>query len=266
MGNMHNGHAKRFSAFISLTFFLVMANLSFAADTPSAFKDSYTAMEFVFVKGGCFEMGNTFRYEYIGLEPAHEVCLDDYYLGAYEVTQEQWEKVMGNNPSRFKEGTNHPVETVSWNDAQQFIEKLNVRNGRQYRLPTEAEWEYAARSGGKKERYAGTDIEEELGEYAWFEKNAGGKTHPVGQKRPNELGLYDMSGNVWEWCSDWHDQDYYKNCIRTNPMGPSSGEKRVFRGGSWRNGPPHVRTSGRARLAPSRQGASLGFRVGFSAR
>ena len=126
--------------------------------------------------------------------------------------------------------------------------------------------EYAARSGGKKEKYAGTDLEEELGEYAWFEKNSGGKTHPVGQKRPNGLGLYDMGGNVWEWCSDWYDQDYYKNGIRTNPTGPSSGEKRMFRGGSWRNAPLHVRASGRARLAPSKQGASLGFRVGFSAR
>ena len=203
--------------------------------TGKTLKDPHTGMEFVFVKGGCYQMGESYN--------AHEVCVDDFYIGKYEVTQGQWKAVMGNNPSSFSScGDNCPVEQVSWNDAQEFIQRLNqkTKNNPQppfskgeFRLPTEAEWEYAARSGGKSEKYSGTSSESELGDYAWYDKNSGSKTHPVGQKKPNGLGIYDMSGNVWEWVSDWYDSDYYKNSPKNNPTGPSSGKEKVLRGGSW---------------------------------
>jgi formylglycine-generating enzyme required for sulfatase activity len=191
--------------------------------------------------------------------------VDDFYLGKYEVTQGQWEKVMGNNPSKFK-GRNNPVEMVSWNDVQQFIERLNSQNNRKYRLPTEAEWEYAARSGGKREKWAGTSKESVLEEYAWYIDNSGSKTHPVGQKRLNELGLHDMSGNVWEWCADWHDQNYYQRSPINNPGGPSSGEARVLRGGSWGDYPRDVRAANRVFAYPSERENFSGFRLGASAR
>jgi sulfatase modifying factor 1 len=198
----------------------------------SFFEDPVTGMEFVFVKGGCYEMGDTFGGGF-PWETAHEVCVNDFYMGKYEVTQEQWEKLMGSNPSNFKDNDKNPVECVSWNDAQHFIDRLNNQSGRKYRLPTEAEWEYAARSGGKKEKFSGTSAADELGEYAWYSYNAGGKPHPVGRGRPNGLGFYDMSGNVWEWCSDWYDEKYYKTSPRNNPKGPDDGSLRVRRGGSF---------------------------------
>ena len=190
-------------------------------------------MEFILVKGGCFEMGDTFGDGGEDEKPVHEVCLKDFYLGKFEVTQGQWKKVMGSNPSRFKEGDDQPVEMVSWNDAQEFIRRLNQTSGRNYRLPTEAEWEYAARSGGKREKWAGTSNEAELEGYAWVRSNSGRRTHPAGKKRPNGLGIYDMSGNVWEWVNDWYDKDYYRSSPRSDPTGPVSGQSKVLRGGSW---------------------------------
>ena len=198
----------------------------------SFFADPVTGMEFVFVRGGCYEMGDTFG-DGFPWETPHEVCVNDFYLGKYEVTQRQWKKVMGKNPSNFTGNDENPVECVSWYDAQHFIDRLNSQSGRNYRLPTEAEWEYAARSGGKKEKFSGTSREEELGEYAWYTYNAEGRPHPVGQGRPNGLGFYDMSGNVWEWCSDWYDENYYKSSPRNNPKGPDDGSLRVRRGGSF---------------------------------
>ncbi|MDO9289441.1 MAG: formylglycine-generating enzyme family protein, partial [Thermodesulfovibrionales bacterium] len=203
-------------------------------------KDNVTGMELVFVKGGCYQIGEE--------DDAHEVCVDDFYIGKYEVTQGQWKAIngTGNNPSHFKDcGDNCPVENLSWNDAQDFINKLNqkTKNNPQapftkgeFRLPTEAEWEYAAKSGGKNEKWAGTSNESELGDYAWYDKNSGSKTHPTGQKKPNGFGLYDMSGNVSEWVNDWYDSDYYKNSPKDNPKGPSSGSDKVLRGGSWSGG------------------------------
>ena len=149
-------------------------------------------------------------------------------MGRTEVTQGQWEKIMGSNPSHFKKGTNYPVEQVSWNDIQEFILKLSNQSGKSYRLPTEAEWEYAARSGGKEEKYAGGS---NLDAVAWYDGNSGNSTHPVAQKRPNGLGIYDMSGNVWEWCQDWYGEKYYGNSPHSNPTGPLSGSDRVYRGG-----------------------------------
>ncbi len=237
------------------------------------FKDPYTGMEFVFIKGGCFAMGDTsgdgkfdvspFSFAKVDPKSIHEVCIDDFYLGVYEVTQGQWEKVIGDNPSAFKGGENYPVEEVSWVEVQQFLDQMNKETGGKYRLPTEAEWEYAARSGGKKEIFSGTNRVEELDQFAWYK---GRGTSPVGQKKPNGLGLYDMSGNVWEWCFDWFDPRYYRNSPRDNPKGPSTGHVRVRRGGSWAEPYFHLRAAHRAGHNPSGRWNDIGFRVSFSAR
>jgi len=232
----------------------------------SPFTDPVAGMEFVFVKGGCFQMGDTFGDGDSDEKPVHEVCVDDFYLGKYEVTQGQWEKVMGNNPSYFK-GMNNPVERVSWDDVQQFIDRLNNQSGRKYRLPTEAEWEYAARSGGKREEYSGTSQEAELGQYAWYGNTS--ITHAVGEKRPNGLGLYDMTGSVWEWCADWYDANYYKNSAKDNPRGPGNGQERVLRGGAWAifaSAPRSGRAANRDRSGPAHRTYDCGFRMGLSAR
>ncbi len=215
----------------------------------------------VFVKGGCYDMGDTFGDGESVERPVHNVCVDDFYIGETEVTQAKWREVMGNNPSYFKDCDDCPVEMVSWNDNQEFIERINQKTGKAFRLPTEAEWEYAARSGGKKEKYSGTSSESELGEYAWYDKNSGRQTHPVKQKRPNAIGLYDMSGNVWEWVQDWNDKSYYKNSPMDNPKGPSSGSYRVFRGGSWFVTGMNARTACRAGYFPGAQYKYIGFRM-----
>lgn len=230
---------------------------------PRQFKAPDNGMEFVFVKGECFQMGDSFGDGDIDEKPVHDVCIDDFYMGKYEVTQGQWQAIMGNNPSNFKNcGDNCPIEEVSWNDAQEFIKRLNSRTGsKQYRLPTEAEWEYAARSGGKKEKWAGTGNESELGDYAWYFKNSANKTHPVGQKKPNGLGLYDMSGNVWEWVQDRYNQHYYNNSQRNNPAGPISGQNRVLRGGSWDLDASGSRTALRDRSRPDLINSVNGLRL-----
>ena len=205
-------------------------------------------------------MGDTFGDGESEEKPVHEVCVDDFYIGKYEVTQGQWKAIMGSNPSHFSNcGDNCPVESVSWNDIQDFINKLNQKTGKSYRLPTEAEWEYAARSGGKSEKYAGTSNESELGDYAWYDKNSGSKRHPVGQKKPNGLGIYDMTGNVWEWVNDWYDSDYYKNSPKSNPTGPSSGkEYKVLRGGGWVAGARDLVTSFRFWYVPTTRTSTSG--------
>ncbi|KAF0159731.1 MAG: hypothetical protein FD159_229 [Syntrophaceae bacterium] len=227
-----------------------------------ALTDSVTGIELIFVKGGCYQMGDTVGGGESNEKPVHEVCVNDFYMGKYEVTQGQWKKVMGNNPSYYSGcGDNCPVEMVSWNDVQTFVEKLNRNSGKRYRLPTEAEWEYAARSGGKSEKWPGTSSESSLGDYAWYSSNSGSKTHPVGQKQPNGLGLHDMSGNVWEWCSDWYGNKYYNQSPRDNPAGPSSGSLRVQRGGSWGNFAASTRAADRYRVKPGVRYCDLGFRL-----
>jgi formylglycine-generating enzyme required for sulfatase activity len=225
--------------------------------TGETFVEPVTGMEFIYVPGGSFMMGDVFGVGYGDEKPVHEVELDGFYMGKYPVTQQQWVKVMGKNPSYFK-GDNNPVENVSWNDAQKFIEELiKMNDGKyQFRLPTEAEWEYAARSGGKNEKYAGGDDVEAV---AWYGENSGGKTHPVGQKMPNGLGIYDMSGNVWEWCRDWYGE-YSQGKVK-NPTGPPSGSGRVLRGGSWRGNTVDCRTSNRFNNRPDNSGLSIGFRL-----
>lgn len=199
------------------------------------------------VDGGSFMMGATSEQGSDAEDdekPAHRVTVGDFFIGTYPVTQKLWRDVMGSLPSDIPSnfrGDNKPVVCVSWNDCQDFITKLNRRRSEmnlaefsswRFRLPTEAEWEYAAR-GGKQSRgykYAGSNDIERV---AWYTSNSNSQIHEVGGKSPNELGIYDMSGNVWEWCSDWYDRDYYKSSPTTNPRGPSSGSDRVLRGGGW---------------------------------
>ncbi len=221
--------------------------------------------EMVLVHGGCFQMGSIFsegaRYE----KPVHEVCVGDFYIGKYEVTQGEWEVVMGSNPSVFKGDLNRPVEHVSYNDVIDFINKLRLRTGKKYRLPTEAEWEFAARSGGKDELWAGISDVFELEDYAWYKDSSDGRTHPVGQKKPNEIGLYDMSGNVWEWIWDRFDTKYYETSPKDNPKGPLNGEHRVIRGGSWSNHPRYIRSVDRGWVTPNGIYVDGGFRLAISA-
>ena len=192
--------------------------------------------------------------------PTHKVTLSGYMIGKTEVTQELWQAVMGSNPSRFK-GDNLPVEQVSWNDCQEFIKKLNSLTGLNFRLLTEAEWEYAARGGNKSKgyKYSGSG-DYDIGSVAWYHSNSSSKTHAVATKSANELGLYDMSGNVWEWCSDWYGD--YSSGSQTNPKGPSSGSGRVCRGGSWDSYARRCRVSNRSYCnSPDFRNSDLGLRL-----
>ena len=250
---------------------------------------------FVYVEGGTFGMGSNNGYSFE--KPVHNVTLSSYYVAKTEVTQIQWAAVMGNNPSDFK-GDNRPVECVSWYDAIVFCNKLSMMdkktpvysvNGKTdpdtwnykpcqgnsisgtitmniksngYRLPTEAEWEFAAWGGKKRKgyKYSGSD---NLSRVAWYDDNSGNKTHDVAKKSPNELGLYDMSGNVWEWCWDWYGS--YGSSAQTNPVGPSSGDSRVRRGGSWVYDSDFCRVTFRINDGPDGRNHYVGFRLVRSA-
>ena len=214
----------------------------------------------VSVEGGTFTMGATSEQgsdAYSDEKPTHNVTLSDYMICKTEVTQELWQAVMGSNPSYFR-GNNLPVEKASWNDCQEFIKKLNSLTGLQFRLPTEAEWEYAARGGNRSKgyKYSGSN---DIGSVAWYYNPSSSKTHAVATKSPNELGLYDMSGNVYEWCSDWHGD--YSSGSQTNPKGPTSGSYRVIRGGSWVIGARSCRVSYRGGNNPGSRYDGLGLRL-----
>ncbi|RLC50046.1 MAG: hypothetical protein DRZ79_05015, partial [Candidatus Cloacimonadota bacterium] len=228
-----------------------------------------TGTEMIAVQGDTFQMGskNGKKRE----KPMHSVTVSDFYIGKYEVTQKEWKEIMENNPSYFT-GDNLPVENVSWYDAVEFCNKKSIKEGltpcytgsgknikcdfsaNGYRLPTEAEWEYAARGGNKRQsatlsktednKYSGSN---NIDKVAWCSSNSGYKTHPVGTKQPNELGIYDMSGNVWEWCNDWYDKNYYSNSPKNKPLGPKKGKYCVLRGGSWNNNASYCRVSFRGR-------------------
>ena len=242
----------------------------------------------IFVKGGSFQMGSN---EQDNEKPIHSITVSDFYIGKYEVTQKEWKAVMGNNPSHFIKRTGflgfgekydlekHPVEQVSWYDAVEFCNKKSEKEGLQpcysdsgknitcdfskngYRLPTEAEWEYAARGGTESENansrlYSGSNT---IGDVAWYSSNSGSKTHQVGTKQANELGIHDMSGNVWEWCWDWHRD--YTSSSQTNPRGASSGSYRVARGGSWGADADYCRVAIRGGSTPDRSYDYVGFRL-----
>lgn len=217
-----------------------------------------TEMEFVWVPGGEFIMGNQFGGGFSNEKPLHEVELDGFWMGKYPVLQEEWIAAMGSKPPSFKEGERYPVEQVSWVDAQAFITEMNRDEDARFRLPTEAEWEYAARSGGRREEYAGGD---EVDRLAWCSENSGGMLHPVGKKAPNGLGLYDMSGNVLEWCQDWFHDEYYQKIACSNPTGPSKGTFRALRGGSWDSAPNYVRAAARNYWEPDNRDFYTGFRL-----
>jgi len=217
------------------------------------------------VSGNTFEMGCSpgDALCYSDESPRHSVTLSPFEIGRYEVTQGQWKAVMGGNPSSHDDcGDNCPVENVSWEDVQTFLDALNLRTGSSYRLCTEAEWEYAARAGTETRWYCG-DNESCLDDIAWYFDNSfdAGDTsqHPVGQKAPNAWDLYDMIGNVWEWVNDWQG-DYSASSV-TDPTGPESGSERVVRGGAWTFQTSHCRSSARYDYAPSYDGSFLGFRL-----
>jgi len=218
-------------------------------------------IEMVHVKGGKFKMGCVDEQDNCVSDerPRHEVKLKDYYIGKYPVTQKQWWSVMGVNPSN-REGENLPVEQVSWDDVQEFIKRLNVLTGKKYRLPTEAEWEYAARGGALSNgrKFSGHPY---LNDVAWYEYNSYGSTQPVGTKEPNELGAYDMLGNVWEWVGDWYDKYYYKGSPIKNPGGPKYGNERVSRGCCFNSGESVCRVSLRNYQKPNSRTIYLGFRL-----
>jgi formylglycine-generating enzyme required for sulfatase activity len=236
-------------------------------------------MHFVFIPAGEFSMGspNDEKDRHDNEGPVHKVEISKpFYMGKYEVTQAEWKKVTGNSPSHFK-GDNNPVEQVSWDDCQDFLKKLNEGVGSkalqrlggdergaetphyELALPTEVQWEYTCRAGTQT-RFSFGDREEDLGEYAWYRGNSDGKTpHPVGGKKPNAWGLYDMHGNVWEWCSDWYAS--YASGSVTDPVGATSGEFRVARGGSWSYAARHSRAAFRGRCGPGNRNAYLGLRL-----
>ena len=221
------------------------------------------SIDMVKVEAGTFMMGATSEMQnpYDDEKPVHQVTLtNNYYIGKYEVTQALWKTVMGSNSSKFK-GDNLPVEQVSWNDCQEFIGKLNGLTDKKFRLPTEAEWEYAAR-GGKKSRgyqYSGSS---NISDVAWYDGNSGRKTRPVGTKQANELGIYDMSGNVYEWCQDWYGS--YVSSPQTNPTGAVCGSRRVYRGGSWGSNARYCRSSFRHFDTPDNRSYYLGLRLVLS--
>ncbi len=211
----------------------------------------------VYVSGGTFIMGGDDSSDQM---PTHSVTLSSYYICKYEVTQALWRAVMGSNPSNFK-GNNLPVENVSWYDCQTFIKRLNSYTGRNFRLPTEAEWEFAARGGNysRHYKYSGSN---HIDDVAWYIDNSNKRPHPVGTKQPNELGLYDMSGNVGEWCSDWDGS--YSSYSQTNPTGPNSGSFRVHRGGFWRYNARYCRTPERNSKTPDYCVNYIGLRLVLS--
>ncbi|MFN6207097.1 MAG: formylglycine-generating enzyme family protein [Planctomycetota bacterium] len=235
-------------------------------------------MNLIFVPRGTFEMGSARGDRGADLdERQHRVTLSrDYYLGAFECTQAEYEKVMGRNPSQFQgnriagSSSNHPVEQISWEDAVEFCRRLSElpeekAAGRVYRLPTEAEWEYGCRAGNLAV-FAFGDQDRLLDEYGWYKANGNLQTHPVGQKKPNAWGLYDMHGNAWEWCADWYGN--YPNRAVVDPRGPEVGTDRVYRGGSWNYDPDYERSANRTGTRPDFKGfdfLSIGFRVAVDA-
>lgn len=235
--------------------FKVMANGQKPSDAQITAMKGYEP-EMVFIEGGMFSMGSTSgsRDE----QPVRRVTVSDFSIGKYEVTKAQWRAVMGSNPSYFSDCEECPVENVSWDDVQHYIKELNALTGKKYRLPTETEWEFAARGGNKSKGYTYSGSED-CNSVAWYDGISEGKPHPIGKKQPNELGIYDMSGNVWEWCSDWYGN--YSTSALTDPTGPARGRYRVNRGGSCDYVAQNCRTSNRHNNYPDYRNKFIGFRL-----
>jgi formylglycine-generating enzyme required for sulfatase activity len=218
-----------------------------------------TGIEFVLIPGGEFTMGsNGGRHNE---KPPHQVTVSSFYLARHEVTQRAWERVTGTRPSRFADCGDCPVEQVSWDDVQDFLRRAGARAGVTFRLPTEAEWEYAAGGGGSHQAWPGTNSSSETGDFAWYSGNFSGKTRSVGLKLPNLYGLYDMAGNVGEWCADRYSDTYYQGSPADNPRGPDTGDRRVVRGGSWLSDPNDIRVTHRSRRSADSRSPAIGFRV-----
>jgi len=212
----------------------------------------------VFVEGGTFQMGS--KHGSSEESFVHPVSVKSFYIGKFEVTQKQWKQIAGTEPSAFAKCDDCPVERVSYSDALIFVKLLNEKTGKKYRLPTEAEWEFAARGGTKSMGlpYAGGNDADFVG---WNDNNSNKSTHIVGKKQPNELGIYDMSGNIFEWCGDWFGEKYYKKSPFDNPTGPNEGEDRVIRGGSWKYNPKGLAIYHRMGIRPSCRYSDVGFRI-----
>ena len=224
--------------------------------------ETFAGIEMIWIPPGSFTMGSRRGEDHE--QPPHTVTISQgFWMGRYEVTQAQWKKYMDKIPVEY-EGDDLPVEAVTWNLVQEFIQRLNASGdggpGGAFRLPTEAEWEYACRAGSTSEFCFGND-ESRLGDYAWFNGNSDYKTHPVGAKRPNAWGLFDMHGNVWEWCSDWYGEDYYANSPDTDPAGPDAGVYKVLRGGCWYYDAALCRSAYRYYITPVFRNSDNGFRL-----
>ena len=261
-------------AWMTLFVLIVYPSISFAeSSTPTAgqiWKEPVTSMEFVWVPGGCYEMGcgnwtsNCYRDE----KPVHEVCVDGFWMGKTEVTQGQWKQIMGDNPAKFQKGDNYPFENATFAETEKFINKLSTssKGAYKFRFPTEAEWEYACRSGGKPEKYAGGS---DLDKVAWYSGNSNRSTHAVATKAPNGLGLFDMNGNVHEWCADSYKGWAYSKHKRNNPLFRAEGSySKVYRGGSWNSKPKYARCAARgyeiaiwSATTPAYWSSDLGFRL-----
>jgi formylglycine-generating enzyme len=265
--------------FVVLISFLVMSPAIVKAETP--FTDSATGMEFVFIKGGCYDMGDSVGHGESNEKPVHEVCVNDFYIGKYDVTNEQFRKFHSEHNSGQYDGLSlnddkQPVVNVSWYDAVDFAKWLSQKTGYTYRLPTEAEWEYAARAGTKTKYFWGNNSDDAC-KYAnvadlsaknhwksWTVFNCDDKflvSSPVGSFQPNQFGLYDMLGNVWQWVEDVYNSSAYTKLPKNNPVYEGSGAYRCERGGSWSNGPLGVTVSHRVSLTPDFAAHALGFRL-----
>ena len=280
---------QNFRSLLLISFLFVLLVLpSLAHAEPEAgdiWTEPNTGMEFVYVPGDCYQMGGgSWVYENTAPDerPKHEVCVDGFWMGKYEVTIDQYRRYLQatNNTdgvdwtdadcpieqdgayslsrNKFSQEGDQPMVEVSWHTAKAFADWLSQKTGKKFRLPTEAEWEYAARSGGKEQEYAGGDDVDSL---AWYKDNSEGQTHNAGTKSPNDLGIYDMSGNVWEWCSDWYYRRYYDKSPKDNPQGESSGSYRVIRGGSWDYDVWYLRTVYRYYCDPSYMCEDVGLRL-----
>jgi sulfatase modifying factor 1 len=277
---------------VSAIFFLpTLSNATEAQETPEEVKakkfwtEPVTGMKFVWIEADCFQMGqspmetrllkrevgeNDYEKYYGDEIPRHEICLDGFWMGIYEVKQSEWKKIMGFNPANFSENDDYPVDMVSWEDAKNFIKLLNQKNStNNFRLPTEAEWEYGARGGTVETMYhTGDTITPEQANFNGsipfglnLRQDYRKSPTPAGSFPANPLGLFDMHGNVWEWCNDWYDKKYYAKTPGKNPPGPEEGEMRVLRGGSWFRFAGHIRSATRYMKRPVGQYADTGFRV-----